>query len=145
MDQDLGALLARVTRRVIDAERPVLEARGLSMWAYIAISRLAEQDAETQSALAHAMRYDKTRLIGLLDELEQEGLVTRTPDPADRRARIVTLTPAGLARHAAAKADIRAMETDLLGEIDPTDQLRLREVLAELAPDPGAAPKERNR
>jgi DNA-binding MarR family transcriptional regulator len=139
IEQDLGALLARVTRRVIDAERPVLEAHGLSMWAYIAMSRLAQQDAETQSALALAMRYDKTRLIGLLDELEREGLVTRTRDAADRRARIVTLTPAGLARHAAVQADIRAMETDLLNDIDLTDRARLREILAELASDPGAA------
>jgi DNA-binding MarR family transcriptional regulator len=139
IEQDLGALLARVTRRVIDAERPVLEAHGLSMWAYIAMSRLAQQDAETQSALALAMRYDKTRLIGLLDELEREGLVTRTRDAADRRARIVTLTPAGLARHAAVQTDIRAMETDILDDIDPTDQARLREILAELTSDPGAA------
>jgi DNA-binding MarR family transcriptional regulator len=139
IEQDLGALLARVTRRVIDAERPVLEAHGLSMWAYIAMSRLAQQDAETQSALALAMRYDKTRLIGLLDELQREGLVTRTRDAADRRARIVTLTPAGLARHAAVQTDIRAMETDILDDIDPTDQARLREILAELASDSGAA------
>jgi DNA-binding MarR family transcriptional regulator len=133
--QDLGALLSRVTRRVVAAEKPLLEAHGLSMWEYIAISRLAAQQAETQSALASAMRYDKTRLIGVLDELEQKGLVTRTPDPADRRARIVTLTPAGLARHAAAQADIQAMESRLLNNIGSTDQARLRQILAELAPD----------
>jgi DNA-binding MarR family transcriptional regulator len=133
--QDLGALLSRVSRRVVAAEKPLLEAHGLSMWAYIAISHLAERDAETQSALASAMRYDKTRLIGVLDELEQDGVITRTPDAADRRARIVALTPAGLALHSAAQADIRAMESRLLNDIEPTDQARFRLILAELAPD----------
>src|SRR4051812_50149882 len=84
-EQDLAALTARTTRRLIAAERPILKAHGLSMWGYIALSHLAHEPAGTQLALAEAMRYDKTRLIGLLDELEREGLVTREPDPADRR------------------------------------------------------------
>jgi DNA-binding MarR family transcriptional regulator len=80
------------------------------------------------------MRYDKTRLITLLDELEHDGLITRTVDPTDRRARIVTLTEAGETRHAAARADIRAMEDELLKDVNPADQARLRDILAGLGP-----------
>jgi DNA-binding MarR family transcriptional regulator len=137
--EDLGSLFARITRRLIDAERPLLEAHGLSMWAYIALSHLARQPAGTQLALAHAIRYDKTRLIGLLDELEHDGLITRTADPTDRRARIVTLTDAGEARHAAARADIRAMEDELLEDLNPAERTRLRHTLAGL----GSASHER--
>ena len=133
--EDLGALSARVTRRLIDAERPLLAAHGLSMWAYIALSHLARQPAGTQLGLAEAIRYDKTRLIGLLDELERNGLITRTPDPTDRRARTVNLTPAGKKRHAAAQADVRAMEDEFLGDLSATERDRLRRVLARLAND----------
>ena len=133
--EDLGALSARVTRRLIDAERPLLAAHGLSMWAYIALSYLARQPAGTQLALAEGIRYDKTRLIGLLDELERDGLVTRKPDPTDRRARTVNLTPAGKKRHAAAQADVRAMEDEFLGDLSATERDRLRRVLARLAND----------
>jgi DNA-binding MarR family transcriptional regulator len=45
------------------------------------------------------MGYGKTRLIAILDRLADEGLIERTPDPEDRRARIVQLTAAGRARH----------------------------------------------
>ncbi len=131
---DLGALFARITRRLIDAERPLLEAHGLSMWAYIALSHLAHQPAGTQLALAQSIGYDKSRLIGLLDELERDGLITRAPDPADRRARIVTLTEAGEARHAAARADIRAMEEELLADLSAAERTRLRRTLARLVP-----------
>jgi DNA-binding MarR family transcriptional regulator len=130
--EDLGALFARITRRLLDAERPLLDAHGLSMWAYIALSHLALRPAGTQLVLAQAMRYDKTRLITLLDELEHDGLITRTVDPTDRRARIVTLTEAGEARHAAARADIRAMEDEFLKDVNPADQTRLRDTLAVL-------------
>ena len=131
--EDLGALSARVTRRLIDAERPLLAAHGLSMWAYIALSYLARQPAGTQLALAEGIRYDKTRLIGLLDELERDGLITRKPDPTDRRARTVNLTPAGKKRHAAAQADVRAMEDDFLSDLSAAERDRLHRVLARLA------------
>jgi DNA-binding MarR family transcriptional regulator len=134
MDRDdLGALFARITRRLIEAERPLLAAHGLSMWAYIALSHLARQPAATQLALAQAIHYDKTRLIGLLDDLERDGLITREPDPADRRARTVSLTQAGETRHAAAQADVRAMEAEFLSDLSATDRDRLPRVLARLA------------
>jgi DNA-binding MarR family transcriptional regulator len=132
-EEDLGALFARITRRLIDAERPLLAELGLSMWGYIALSHLAHAPAETQLALAQAISYDKTRLIGLLDELEADGLITRTPDPADRRARIISLTAAGTQRHGAARRAIREMEDDVLAGVSAPERTRLRRTLARLA------------
>jgi DNA-binding MarR family transcriptional regulator len=132
-EEDLGALLARATRRLLDEERPLLAAHDLTMWAYIVLSRLAASPAETQLALAGEIGYDKSRLIPLLDGLEAEGLIARTPDPANRRARIVTITAAGRKRHGAARRAIRAMERRVLP--DPADAERLRRLLALLDPD----------
>jgi DNA-binding MarR family transcriptional regulator len=132
-DEDLGALCARVTRRLIDAERPLLHARGLSMWAYVALTHLAKAPAPTQMALAEQMRYDKTRLIAILDELAEEGLIERAPDPEDRRARIVRLTATGRARHLEAQADIRVMEAEMLEGLSDAQRAMLRETLARLA------------
>jgi DNA-binding MarR family transcriptional regulator len=134
-EEDLGALFARITRRLIDAERPLLAELGLSMWGYIALSHLAHAPAETQLALAQAISYDKTRLIGLLDALEADGLITRTPDPADRRARIISLTTAGTKRHAAARRAIRKMEDGVLADVSAAERTRLRRTLARLADD----------
>ena len=131
--EDLGALLARATRRLIDEERPLLAEHELSMWDYVVLSRLAAAPAETQLSLARAISYDKSRLIGLLDGLEAEGLLTREPDPGDRRAKIITLTDAGRKRHEAARRDIRRMERRLLAEVEPADAARLRELLALLS------------
>lgn len=131
--EDLGALFARVTRRLVEAERPLLAALGLSMWGYIVLSQLAARPAGTQLALARAIGYDKTRLIALLDELERDGLVSRVPDPADRRARTVRLTPAGEARYRAAQAEVWAMEAELLGDLSAGDVASLHAVLVRLA------------
>jgi DNA-binding MarR family transcriptional regulator len=123
MWEDLGAMFARVTRRLIELERPILEKRGLTMWGYVALNRLARGDAPTQLALASAMGHDKTRLIGLLDALERDGLITRSPDPNDRRARIVRMTPKGRRRHAAVVREIRAMEERVLAGVPEREAL----------------------
>ena len=108
------------------------------MWAYIVLSHLAREPADTQLALARAIHHDKTRLITLLDGLEGQGLITRTPDPADRRARIVKLTAAGAALHAAARADIRVMEEELLSGLERRERAELRDTLAGLVAASGA-------
>lgn len=131
--EDLAALFARITRRLLDAERPVFAAHGLSMWGYIALSQLARRHPDTQLALARAIGHDKTRLIALLDELERAGLITRKPDPADRRVRKVRLTAAGEAGRAAVQAGIRLMEAEFLGDLSAAEQGALRAVLTRLA------------
>jgi DNA-binding MarR family transcriptional regulator len=103
------------------------------MWDYIVLSRLAAAPAETQLSLAQAIGYDKGRLIGLLDELEGAGLLTREPDPKDRRAKVISLTAAGRTRQERARRDIRAMERRLLARVDAADVDLLRKLLATLS------------
>jgi len=131
--QDLGALFTVISRRLIDAEKPLLDRHGLTMWEYIALSRVAAAPASTQLALAREIGYDKTRLIALLDALEGDGLIERSPDPTDRRAHVVRITPKGTRRHAAAVGDIRAMEEDVLSVLSATERRALLAALPKLA------------
>jgi DNA-binding MarR family transcriptional regulator len=131
--EDLGALFARVTRRLIELERPILDAHGLSMWGYVALNHIAREPPSTQLALASAIGHDKTRLIAVLDALERDGLITRGPDPTDRRAKLVRITEAGTSRHAAVVADIRAMEKELLADFAPDHRALLLAMLIRLA------------
>ncbi|MEW5734458.1 MAG: MarR family transcriptional regulator [Thermodesulfobacteriota bacterium] len=39
---------------------------------------------------------EPSTMTGLLDRMERDGLLTRTPDPDDRRAQRICLTPDGL-------------------------------------------------
>lgn len=94
---------------------------------HIALSHLARGPVETQVALATAIGHDKTRLIGVLDALEADGLITREPDPDDRRARLALITPPGEERHAAAVAD--TMEDELLAALMPGQRESLLAVL----------------
>ncbi len=133
VDRDLGALLYALTRAVVAAEEPVLRSHGVEMWDYVVLARLAGGAAPTQATLAVAVGRDKTRLIPLLDRLETRGLLRRTPDPDDRRNRIVALTPEGWALFVRCRDDIRAMEGNLLAGLGPDDLTRLRGLLGRAA------------
>jgi DNA-binding MarR family transcriptional regulator len=127
----LGAQFARITRRLIALEQPLLDKHEVSMWEYAVLLRLRDGAAETQLALAREIHYDKTRLIALLDRLEQRGLLARQQADDDRRARTVRLTRAGRTKVGAVQRDIQRMEDRLLAP-DQLDQLQ--QLLGQLSP-----------
>ena len=143
--EDLAARFARITRRLADAERPVLDRHGLSMWQYVVLSQLARGPAPAQLALAQAIGYDKTRLISLLDELERRALILRAPDPHDRRARTIALTQAGARLHATVQRDIHAIEDERLDALDITERQALQAALNRLDQHPDTPVKPPSR
>jgi DNA-binding MarR family transcriptional regulator len=116
--EDLGSQFARITRRLIALEQPLLDKHAVTMWEYAVLLRLQAAPAETQLELAQTINYDKTRLIALLDGLERRGLVAREQAAGDRRARTVKLTRDGRAKVTAVQRDIHRMEDGLLTAAD---------------------------
>ena len=55
---------------------------------------LRQCDGLTQTEIADLVMMEKAPLGRVIDRMEEQGLVTRRPDPADRRVRRVYLTPA---------------------------------------------------
>lgn len=138
--RELAAQLLPLSRSLAAAENSLLAKRGIGMWEYIILTVLAAGDSPTQLELARATGRDKTRLIGNLDALESAHLVARRPDPADRRARIIEITPAGRQRFADCEADIRHMEDALLVGIPAADRrtfLGVLEILGQRAIEVG--------
>ncbi len=130
---DLGVLLHRLTSSVTQRELPLLRTHQMGMWDYVVLGGLEHDPAPTQAQLAAAVGRDKTRLIANLDRLEARGLLHRTPDPDDRRNRIVTLTDAGRTLFADCRRDIRAMEADLLSTLSAPDRTTFIRALSRLA------------
>ncbi|MFE6923143.1 MarR family winged helix-turn-helix transcriptional regulator [Nocardia sp. NPDC057663] len=130
---DLAAMLVPLGRALTEAERPVLDRHGLTMWAYVVLLGLGEQPVYTQAALAKAVRADKTRIIPVLDDLQRRGLIRREPDPADRRVNLVQLTPAGAGLRDRAQHDIQAQEQRLLADLPAEDRRTFLRVLQTLS------------
>src|ERR1700691_1528942 len=84
--------LARISRRAADA---AMADGSLRPRHVIALTLLGERGPMTQHAVGAALSLDPSNVVGLLNELEERGLITRRRDPADRRRHIVELSAAG--------------------------------------------------
>ncbi|MEU4193332.1 MarR family winged helix-turn-helix transcriptional regulator [Kribbella sp. NPDC026611] len=129
---DLAALLYPLVRELIALETPVLAAHDVSMWGYSVLTALDDTPVRTQAALAEAIGADKSRIIGTLDELQRAGLIDRTPDPDDRRVRLLAITAEGRRVRRAVRKDIRVQEERLLAAIPPDDRKAFVRVLRTL-------------
>ena len=73
----------------------------------------------TQAEITEAMRISKQAVQQLVDQLEEDGVVARVPDPNDGRGKRIELTPLGLRDYAERRRVKRAIESDyrkILGE-----------------------------
>ncbi|MBG0564428.1 MarR family transcriptional regulator [Actinoplanes sp. NEAU-A11] len=127
-------MVFRLGRRLLAMEQPILARHGLSMWAYAVLSALSESPMRTQAALAASIGADKTRLIPVLDELQQRGLIEREPDPADRRVRLLGLTADGQRVHRAIQTEVRAGENEILAEVPAEDRDAFLRTLMTISP-----------
>lgn len=66
---------------------------GLTSSQWRALAQLSRSDGLTQVALANHLEIEPMTVCRLVDRLEARGFVDRIPDPADRRAKLVWLTP----------------------------------------------------
>lgn len=139
---DLAAMIVPLGRVLAAVERPVLRDHGLSMWAYMVLLHLDEQPIRTQAALAGAVGADKTRIIRVLDDLAARGLIHRQPDPADRRARLLSITDAGRRTRDAAQAAIQRQEEEhLLARLPPAQRRAFLDALQILYRDLATEPE----
>jgi MarR family transcriptional regulator, transcriptional regulator for hemolysin len=91
---DLSFLLNHVSHVLATRMAAAFAEIGMTPRSYCVLSH-AMSGEYTQIELAKLSDLDKTTMVITLDELEREGYAERRPSPADRRARIVTVTPDG--------------------------------------------------
>lgn len=104
------------------------------------LSHLAAADGQTQQKLAAAMAIHRNAMVGLVDDLEDRGLVQRRRHPADRRAHAVHLTAAARDLLTQAQRATDEHEAELLAGLDEPDRHQLVSLLQQLAQHAGLAP-----
>jgi DNA-binding MarR family transcriptional regulator len=120
--------LARLTRlRMESALAPL----GLRPRHLVALTVLRDHGSPTQQALAAALQTDRTVLIGLLNELETDGLILRRRSTEDRRRHFVELTPEGARRLAEAEAALADAEDEVLSALDAEQRETLYQLLTQ--------------
>jgi MarR family transcriptional regulator, lower aerobic nicotinate degradation pathway regulator len=128
-----GFLLGRVGIAVKMETMERFEAAGFSAYQYSILALLEEGSRETQATIADALGFDKSMLVGLLDALEEHGLIERRRDPNDRRRQMVSMTEAGKRQLEEFRQMVADIEDEFLEPLDEHERAQLHQLLLRIA------------
>jgi DNA-binding MarR family transcriptional regulator len=137
----LGFLVASVGQQAMSAFRAHLQPHGLHPRAFAVLWTLLEADdseapgadGQSQQDLSRSLRIPASRLVGVIDDLEEGGLVVREAHPTDRRAHTVRLTGPGREATRTLIHEAARFDQQLNRGLSPADRTRLRHNLLAIA------------
>jgi DNA-binding MarR family transcriptional regulator len=106
---------------------------GLRPDEYAAYSVVFELQAVTLTEMANRLGIPVTTVAEYVRAMTDRGHLRRKPHPTDQRARLLTLTPAGLRAHRRASRSFERAQQALLQEFGTLDEDSARDVLQRLA------------
>jgi DNA-binding MarR family transcriptional regulator len=123
--------VSRLRRTAFDQRVKPLGITRSQWWVLANLSRHEGEDM-MQIQLARLLDVGKVTLGGLVDRLEENGFVTRTPDKSDRRSKRVSVSAKG--RALVQKMNLIALEMNnqIMRGISPSQQRELEEMLAKM-------------
>lgn len=91
--RSFGFLLAEVSRRYVRRFEQRAQEMSLTLPTCKVLATLERHEGISQSKLAELTSIEPMAMVRILDRMEADGSVERRPDPVDRRARSLYLTP----------------------------------------------------
>ncbi len=122
-----GAAMSEVREQMLGSGADALEPGQVDT-----LDLLSSQPAWRMSALADALRVDPSTATRAVQRLLRDGLAERTASTEDGRVVMVSITPAGIARHDAVARVRRAFFGSILSEFSRTEREQLAELLERL-------------
>lgn len=136
----IRSLAGRSSFLVVRAHRALRERSGAEMAAiglhpreFGALSMLADGPGCSQAELAARVGVSPPGVLGLVDDLEQRGLVDRVRSTVDRRVLELSLSDAGVGVLAAARRIAGGIQADLAARLGVEGDIELRDLLARVA------------
>jgi DNA-binding MarR family transcriptional regulator len=114
LNDDLGWALGVILRRYLSAVEEIVKDVPCGPRGYQIVASASLNLANNQGVMAAHLGIDRTVFTYLVDELEAAGLVSRRPDPADRRSRRVVATEVGQALWRDRRSALAQAEADIL-------------------------------
>ncbi|GAB2666297.1 MarR family winged helix-turn-helix transcriptional regulator [Kribbella swartbergensis] len=140
MDEQTPSELLRtpswlLTQSAAHAHRIISEtfaAAGARGYHFRLLMTLVEFGPASQATLGRRTGIDRSDVVAALNELVAGGYVERTPDPADGRRNVITLTASGRRHQKRLAALVEQAQDEIFAPLSPADRNRLTTLLTRL-------------
>jgi len=140
-DQSFTFLLVRLGIHAAGELAAALEPLGIEPRHFGVLNRIAAHEGESQQALGRRLGLHPTRVVFLVDELEERGLVERRRNPADRRSNALHLTAAGRRLLTRARAVAARRNEAMAKGLTVAERRTLTRLLQRVADEQGLPPE----
>ncbi|MGO8884390.1 MAG: MarR family winged helix-turn-helix transcriptional regulator [Streptosporangiaceae bacterium] len=127
-----AALIARLGGEIRAELERRLEPLGIGPREFRLLEALAPTHGVSQRALGMAVGIHPNRMVSLVDQLEERGLIQRRQHPSDRRAHALAMTTDGLRLLGQALGIAASVDASLCAELDATQRRQLVALLSRL-------------
>jgi DNA-binding MarR family transcriptional regulator len=124
-----------LTQSAAQAHRIVTEsfaAGGARAYHFRLLATLAEFGPASQATLGRRSSIDRSDVVAALNELEADGYVERSADPADGRRNVITITTAGKRQYRRLTTLVGKAQEEIFAPLSATDRTRLTTILGKL-------------
>lgn len=109
-----------------------MAAEGARGWHLRLLHELENGGPASQAELGRRTGIHLSDMVAVINELADGGYVERTPDPADKRRNVVTVTAAGRDRARQLGVRAEAIQHELLAPLDKVERDQLTALLGKL-------------
>jgi DNA-binding MarR family transcriptional regulator len=119
-----GHLIRRLHQQSTQVFQARTQAAGFDMTSvqFAALDTIAQQPGIDQASLAASISFDRATIGGVVDRLEQKGLVQRVVSVQDRRARLLHLTPQGKRLLRTSRPVVEALQAEILAPLSSRER-----------------------
>lgn len=126
-------LISQVGRSQVARVSQGLAPLGLRPKHFALLNLIDLHQGSSQQQLGEHLALEPSGLVKTIDELQQQGIVERRRDPADRRRHALYLTPAGKTKLTQARHTTGQHAAELLAPLNEREQQVLHDLLARIA------------
>ena len=133
LEQCVNFALTRAQNTVNQYFKTCLAPHGVTPGQYGILKCLWDENGLTVKQIAERMYLDSSTITGLLDRMEQKVLSKQCPDPSDRRALSVVLTPEGERLEGPVSEAIARANQAVLKDVGDAEAQKLMQLLFDVA------------
>lgn len=130
--ESAGYLTNWAGRLLIRTITPKLEAHGLSVGYLPVFFALSTSPGLTQKQMAESIDVEQPTMAATLARMERDGLIVRTPDPADGRSALISLSPLANEKLPAVERAVVETNAIALSGLKPAEQRQFFQIMAKV-------------